>query len=381
MGKVLIVDDERSIRETLSEFIRESGHETFTAAEAEEALSIVVRSAPDVVVSDIILPGVDGMALLERVHRVAPDVQVIMITGEPTVETATDAVRQGAFDYLSKPVPREEIQAAVESAMRTKRVADERTRLTEENLRYRDHLEEAVEQKTRALAANEEKYRTVVETANEAVFVAQDGVLRFANPKTREVTGYSEAQLLSMPFPELIHHDDREMVLDRYRRRLAGEDVSSEYAFRILDADGATKWIESRPVAIEWDGRPASLYLASDVTDRKRAEERVAAANERLRYLLSATSAVIYTAKSSGDYGATFVQPIECHVRIDRLLFLRQGSLAKAESRYEESSACCLNPVNVVQIFSGAHPNEKIFRAGRYHSPHIQWAVAHALAV
>jgi PAS domain S-box-containing protein len=288
MGKVLIVDDERSIRETLSEFVKEGGHDTFTAAEAEEALSIVARSVPDVVLSDIVLPGVDGMTLLERIHRIAPDTQVIMITGEPTVETAADAVRQGAFDYLSKPVAREEIQAIVESALRAKRIADERTRLAEENLRYRERLEEEVEWKARALVASEEKYRTVVETANEAVFVAQGGMLRFANPKTQQITGYSEAQLLSMPFSEWIHPEDREMVVDRYRRRLAGEGVPSEYTFRIVDADGATKWIEIRPVVIEWEGREATLNLGSDVTERRHAHDKLRKSEEFLASVFEA---------------------------------------------------------------------------------------------
>jgi PAS domain S-box-containing protein/putative nucleotidyltransferase with HDIG domain len=272
MAKVLIVDDERSIRETLAEFVKELDHEAFIAGDADEALGVVAASDPDVVVCDIVLPGVDGIGVLERVHRTHPDTQVIVITGEPTVETASDAVRQGAFDYLSKPVSRADIQAVVESALRVRRIATERRRLAEENARYREHLEEEVEQKARELAESEAKYRALVETANEVVFVAQDGALKFVNPKALDVTGYTETELLSMPFPKLIHPEDREMVIDRHRRRLEGGDVPSEYAFRIVDAAGETKWIEIRPVMIEWEGRPASLNLAADITERMKAD-------------------------------------------------------------------------------------------------------------
>jgi len=282
MAKVLIVDDERSIRETLAEFVGEIGHEVFTAGEAEEALGIVARSLPDVVVCDIVLPGADGIALLERVQRVASDAQVIMITGEPTVETASDAVRQGAFDYLAKPVSRGEIQAAVESALRVKAIADERQRLAEENLRYREHLEEEVERKAHALAVSEEKYRTLVENANEAVFVAQDGQLRFANPKTAEITGYSQKELLSMALRDLIHSEDLEVVR-RHGERLAGGATPSECEFRILDAAGEAKWVEVRPVIVEWEGKPATLHLASDVTARKTAQADERAREERAR--------------------------------------------------------------------------------------------------
>ena len=321
MAKVLIVDDERSIRETLGEFVKEIGHEVFAAADVEEAIEIARRSIPDVVVSDIVLPGVDGMALLERIHAILPEIQVIMITGEPTVETAADAVRQGAFDYLSKPVSREEIQAVVGTALRVKRIADERGRLAEENARFREHLEEEVERKTRALAASEEKYRTLVQTANEAVFVVQDAAFKFANPKALSVTGYTEERLLGMPFPELIHPEDREMVVDRHMRRLAGEDVPAEYEFRILDARGEIKWVEIRPVIIEWEGRAATLNLASDVTERKRAAESLAEREAQYRTLFENSPISLWQEDYSevkvflNELRANGVDDLESHLR------------------------------------------------------------------
>jgi len=283
MAKVLIVDDEPSIRETLGEFVREMRHEAFAAADAKSALEIVARSRPDVVVCDIVLPGMDGLGLLERIRRIAPDAQVIMVTGEPTVETAADAVRQGAFDYLSKPVPRVEIQAAVESALRVKRMDDERRRLAEENVRYREHLEEEIDRKTRALKASETQYRVLVETANEAVFVLQDGEFRYANPKTVDLTGYSRAQLLARPFVEIVHPEDRETVVDLLARQLAGGEIPSETEFRIVGADGETRWIELRPVYVDWGGLPSTLNLATDITERKDREAAVREREERTR--------------------------------------------------------------------------------------------------
>ena len=278
MARILVVDDEKSIRNTLSEFIMEEGHEVLTAEDAEQAFRFLGENRLDVVVTDIILPRITGVDLLNRIHEVEPSVQVIMITGEPTVDTAAAAVRTGAFDYLSKPISRDEIKAVIASAVRVKELADERERLEAENLRYREHLEEEVAKKTEALRESEEKYRRVVENADEAVFIAQGSVLRFVNPKTCEVTGYSAERLLSIPFVDLIHPEDREMVLDRYKRRLAGHDVPSVYEFRIIDARGETKWIEIRPVLIEWEDSPASLNLASDVTKRKQAEAALHAA-------------------------------------------------------------------------------------------------------
>ena len=171
MAKVLIVDDERSIRETLREFIKELGHEVFTAPDAPEAIETIERSLPDVVVCDIVLPGADGISVLEHIHRTSSDTQVIMITGEPTVETAADAVRQTAFDYLAKPVSREDIQDVVARALLTKQTKDAERQRAEDSARYREHLEEEVDRKGRALEASQEDYRLLIENANEAVFV------------------------------------------------------------------------------------------------------------------------------------------------------------------------------------------------------------------
>jgi len=321
MAKVLIVDDERSIRETLSEFVRDLGHETFQACDVEGALNTVAASDPDVVICDIVLPGADGLVLLDRIHRIAGETQVVMITGEPTVETASEAVRQGAFDYLAKPVSSGEIQAVVESALRVKRLADDRKRLEEENLRFRHHLEDEVERKAEALAKSEAQYRLLVETANEAVFVAQDGQLKFINPKTVEITGHSEEKLLSMPFPDLIHPEDRELVVDRYTKRLAGEEDPPSYEFRIRDAAGETRWVEIRPVLIEWEGRPATLNLASDITERV-AAQRASEENEvRYRTLFESSPISLWEEDYSevktllAELRAGGVEDLEKHLR------------------------------------------------------------------
>ena len=97
MASVLVVDDERSIRATLAEFLREDGHVVRTAETALEAIEHIEADAPDVLVTDIVLPRMSGVELLSRVHQRHPQIQVIMITGEPTVATAVEAVRQGAL--------------------------------------------------------------------------------------------------------------------------------------------------------------------------------------------------------------------------------------------------------------------------------------------
>jgi PAS domain S-box-containing protein/putative nucleotidyltransferase with HDIG domain len=134
-----------------------------------------------------------------------------------------------------------------------------------------------------ALRASEEKYRLVVENASEAIFVAQDGLLGFSNRATAELLGRSPEDVSSRPFHEFVHPEDRAMVIERHRRRLAGEDVETGYAFRVLHADGSARWVEINAVRIEWQGRPATLNFVDDVSDRRMAEAAVRESEERFR--------------------------------------------------------------------------------------------------
>ncbi|MGA2466655.1 MAG: PAS domain-containing protein [Thermodesulfobacteriota bacterium] len=131
-----------------------------------------------------------------------------------------------------------------------------------------------------ALHESEEKYRILVENANEAIVVAQDGTLKFVNPKTMDILGYSKEELTSMPFVEFIHPDDREMVTERHLKRLRDESVPLVYPFRITDKNGNIRWVEINAVKIEWEGRAATLNFLSDITDRKWAEEALQESKE-----------------------------------------------------------------------------------------------------
>ena len=151
MATVLIVDDEKSIRITLGEFLRLDGHEVRTAEDADKALALMAQCSFDVVVTDIILPRASGVTLLQQIREQAPDIRVIMMTGEPTVDTAVQAVRAGAHDYLSKPVSKRGLLAAVGQAVRFKALLDEKHRLEAENREYQENLERLVEERTKVL--------------------------------------------------------------------------------------------------------------------------------------------------------------------------------------------------------------------------------------
>lgn len=134
----------------------------------------------------------------------------------------------------------------------------------------------------KALKESEERYRQLVDNANEAIFVVQDGRFKFVNRRSSEMSGFTRDELLSMSFTDLIHQEDREKVLSFHRRRLEGDDGQFTFMFRFVDRDGHVRWVNLNSANILWQGRPAGLCCLSDITEIKKAEE-LAITSEKLK--------------------------------------------------------------------------------------------------
>ena len=115
-GTVLVVDDERTLARAVKAFLIESGYEAEVAPDAEQALGLVETLRPDVVFSDLRLPGMNGIELLRRIREFDPSIVVVIMTAYGTIEGAVEAVKLGAFDYLKKPVDLEELKLLADRA-------------------------------------------------------------------------------------------------------------------------------------------------------------------------------------------------------------------------------------------------------------------------
>jgi DNA-binding NtrC family response regulator len=134
---ILIVDDEFAVRDSLESWFRKDGYRAGSAKDAGEALRQLEARGWDVVLLDIKMPGVDGMELLRRIRTLDPEIVVIMITAYATVDTAVQALKDGAFDYVTKPVDPDELSHLVRRAV-------ERRRLRSENLRLKQGVDRLV---------------------------------------------------------------------------------------------------------------------------------------------------------------------------------------------------------------------------------------------
>jgi DNA-binding NtrC family response regulator len=124
-GTVLIVDDERTLARAVKAFLAESGYEAEVATDAEQALGLLETLRPDVVFSDVRLPGMSGIELLRRIHEFDAAIPVVMMTAYGTIEGAVEAVKLGAFDYLKKPVDLEELKLLADRAHETSQLKQE----------------------------------------------------------------------------------------------------------------------------------------------------------------------------------------------------------------------------------------------------------------
>ena len=122
---ILVVDDEVSICEILGQFLRKKGYTVSTAGNGEEAIEILDRTEIDLVVTDIKMPGITGVDLLKRIKENQPVTPVLITTGFPTLDTAIEALKLGAYDYLTKPFHLEEISEKVKRAITSKQLEEE----------------------------------------------------------------------------------------------------------------------------------------------------------------------------------------------------------------------------------------------------------------
>jgi len=123
------------------------------------------------------------------------------------------------------------------------------------------------------LRRSEERYRLLVENANEVILVQQAGHLVFFNHMAIDFTGYTRDELHFTPFERFVHPDDRDMVIQRYQKRLNGHKNGERYNLRIIKKDGSWAWVEASSVGVDWNYKPAVLCFLVDITDRIKAEE------------------------------------------------------------------------------------------------------------
>jgi len=270
---ILVSDDEPPICELLKITIEKEGHRVFTAFNGKEALKIVQSNSVDVAILDIKMPQLGGVEVLKKIKAINPDIEVIIITGFADLETLRQTMDEyGAFDYLLKPFKGEDIIPILKSALLRREIFSRKRDLkgTEDEI---VQLEKNFIERTRKLRESQIKYKEIIESSNDIILIVQDGKVTYANRKTREITGYSENEILGLPFIELVVPEDHNLV--SYKS-------SSTYSFRMRKKGGGDFLAEVNEVNTVWEDRPAVLKFIRDISERIQAEQHIRVLSQQL---------------------------------------------------------------------------------------------------
>src|SRR5262247_4550698 len=172
-ARVLIVDDEKSMRDLLSITLEKEGYDVETAAGGESAIEMLHRETVDAVITDLRMPKVDGLQVLRAAKESSPDIAVIVITAVASTETAVEAMKLGAYDYITKPFKLDEVNLIVRNAL-------ERKRLRDENLYLRRQLEtqhrfENIIGKSARIAEVFDTIRKIADSPSTAMITGESG--------------------------------------------------------------------------------------------------------------------------------------------------------------------------------------------------------------
>ncbi len=331
--RVLVADDQEDTRLILTEVLRAAGHEVCGARDGSEALDLAHRWRPDMVISDILMPRMDGYALCRALKEDGELCSIPFVFYTCTFVTPEDerlAGDLGASRFLVKPmepgdfikVIEEVVAEHGEGRLAVPGLAE--VRGTDIRKRYEDHLATKLHQKVQeltekqqALEASEERLRGIVETVPDILFTMDPttGALTYVSPAITSVLAYSPDELLARPqrWRELVHPEDRERVVAALEAGLR-EGGLTRLEGRLLHADGETAhWFEARiAVGLDACGNPRAAYGAlRDIDQGKQGEQALQDSQRRLQNaLLQTIEAVARTVEKRDPYTAGHQQQV-----------------------------------------------------------------------
>jgi len=303
--KILIVDDDEEARYMLEVLLRGHGYEVESAADGVEALEKASQDGLDLIISDIMMPRMDGFQLCREVktNEKLKNIAFVFYTATYTDSKDEDfALSLGAEKFIVKPAEPDvfiEILRGVIKSYETGVLAAPKPPVEEEPVyfkRYNERLVRKLEDKVlqlenanKALEESERKYKELIDNANDAVIVVgPTGYLSFVNPRFCEMTGYSMEEAKKLDFSKLVHPEDLAMVTERFRERLAGEEVPRNYELRMLTRAGETIYIDYNSSTIEREGKIVGILgILRDIAERKKAEEELKESEEQYRSIIN----------------------------------------------------------------------------------------------
>ncbi len=270
VNKILIVDDEEIIVRLLSMSLKSDGYDTVSAYSGEEGLEIFKSQNPDLIITDIKMPGMDGLELLKTIKEIDPDKEVIIVTGHGDIDSTIKAFQHGASDFINKPVRDETLAIALKRA-------EEKILIREKLEEYTINLEQKIAQATEEIRRTSNFQRLLIKSSNDAivafdqewkVVVFNSSAAKISGRKPRDVLGKMTIEDLYSPemvktFKDLAKEDCSQQIMpwkeDIFTNK-DGRQIPVRFSFNVLYENGEFMGI---------------VYFYQDLTEIKRLEKEL----------------------------------------------------------------------------------------------------------
>lgn len=277
---ILAVDDEPAILKIVETILRRDGYDVCCANSGEQAEAMFRNRPTDLVITDIRMPGMDGLELVKVIKSLDPDVQVIVLTGHASLDLAVEAFKDhNVFDFLAKPQSRDTLLRSVTKALEHRFLLKHNRELINQLKERQNYLEDQNKKliETRnALQGSQKRYQELYDNAPAAYLTLDaEGVVLEANKMAGELFGTSIRKLLNQPFQALMHDSSR----DSYAvfRQLTGHSKPHSCEMTLLRSDGSAfeSRFEAKSITCQQSGRHHIHVALTDMTDYKQLQAQI----------------------------------------------------------------------------------------------------------
>jgi PAS domain S-box-containing protein len=302
MEKLLLIDDEPDIVRVLSMSLRADGYDVLTAHSGAEGLAVFEKEKPEIIITDIKMPGMDGIEVLEKIKALEPNAEVIIITGHGDIDNAIEALKFGASDYINKPVRDEALSIALQRAT-------EKLEIKQQLKEYTADLENKIERATRELRRRSRFQIKLIRSSNDGI-IATDKDLNTViyNPGAEKIFGYHHSEVINkMPATDLYSAD----ISSDFRAAMTGKSHVKDFPWRetvIQSKSGENIPVRFSGTILEEKGKKmGSVAFFQDLREIKRLEmelvrsERLAAIGQTVAGLAHGIKNILHGLKG-GSY-------------------------------------------------------------------------------
>jgi two-component system, NtrC family, sensor kinase len=302
MTRLLLIDDEEINVRVLSMSLRSDGYEVFTATSGAEGLEIFDREKPEIVITDIKMPGMDGIEVLKRVKARNPDTEVIIITGHGDIDNAIEALKYGASDFINKPI-RDEVLAIALSR------AEEKVAIHEKLKAHTKELKRTVDIATRELRRKSSFQIKLIKSANDGIVATdKEFTIVIFNPAAEEIFGYTKQEAVGKLNVRDLYNEDVLTLLDTKHRPPHATKAPPSWETEIISKTGEAIPVRFSGTALyEKHELVGSVAFFQDLREIKRLEaelirtERLAAIGQTVAGMAHSVKNILHGFKG-GSY-------------------------------------------------------------------------------